>query len=97
MGAKNDTLHMLQCTENSQLSDAMGQERRFRPDRAMSALTPIATAKADMVEPGGRNNRATPLARCAQISTCSDMARASSISMPRYRTVLSIFVCPSKS
>ena len=24
MGAKNDTLHMLRCTENSQLSDAMG-------------------------------------------------------------------------
>ena len=38
-----------------------------------------------------------PLGRCAQISTCSDMARASSISMPRYRTVLSIFVCPSRS
>jgi len=33
-------------------------------------------------------------ARVIQTSTCSAMARASSPSMPRYRTVLSIFVCP---
>lgn len=32
-----------------------------------------------------------------QTSTCSATARASSTSMPRYWTVLSIFVCPSKS
>ena len=36
-------------------------------------------------------------ARVVQTSTCSAMARASSTSMPKYLTVLSIFVCPSKS
>ena len=65
--------------------------------RPVELTPPKATAKADMVEPGGRATAPTPLALCAQISTCSDMARASSISMPRYRTVLSIFVCPSRS
>src|SRR5207244_3974057 len=34
-------------------------------------------------------------ARVFQTSTCSAMARASSTSMPRYLTVLSILVCPS--
>ena len=43
-------------------------------------------------------NRAerTGSARLDQRSTCSAMARASSTSMPRYRTVLSILVWPSK-
>ena len=36
-------------------------------------------------------------ARVFQTSTCSAIARASSTSMPRYLTVLSILVCPSKS
>jgi hypothetical protein len=36
-------------------------------------------------------------ARVFQISTCSAIARASSTSMPRYLTVLSISVCPSRS
>ena len=36
-------------------------------------------------------------ARVFQTSTCSAIARASSTSMPRYLTVLSIFVWPSKS
>ena len=36
-------------------------------------------------------------ARVFQTSTCSAIARASSSSMPRYLTVLSILVCPSKS
>src|SRR5438067_3792336 len=31
-----------------------------------------------------------------QTSTCSAMVRASSTSMPRYLTVLSIFVCPTR-
>jgi hypothetical protein len=31
-----------------------------------------------------------------QTSTCSAMASASSTSMPRYPTVLSIFVCPKE-
>ena len=38
-----------------------------------------------------------PSARVFQTSTCSAIARASSTSMPRYRTVLSILVCPSRS
>ena len=44
-------------------------------------------------------NRAerTGSARLDHRSTCSAMARASSTSMPRYRTVLSILVWPSKS
>jgi hypothetical protein len=36
-------------------------------------------------------------ARVFQTSTCSAIARASSTSMPRYLTVLSILVWPSKS
>ena len=36
-------------------------------------------------------------AQVFQTSTCSAIARASSISMPRYLTVLSILVWPSKS
>ena len=36
-------------------------------------------------------------ARVLQTSTCSAIARASSTSMPRYLTVLSIFVCPRRS
>src|SRR6266851_7861091 len=36
-------------------------------------------------------------ARVFQTSTCSAIARASSTSIPRYLTVLSIFVCPSRS
>jgi len=32
-----------------------------------------------------------------QTSTCSAIARASSTSIPRYLTVLSIFVCPNSS
>jgi hypothetical protein len=39
----------------------MGHSRRFECCRRMSALTPTATAKADMVEPGGQSNRAAPL------------------------------------
>src|SRR5258708_1948302 len=34
-------------------------------------------------------------ARVFQTSTCSAIAKASSTSIPRYRTVLSILVCPS--
>ena len=36
-------------------------------------------------------------ARVLQTSTCSAIARASSTSIPRYLTVLSILVCPSRS
>src|ERR1700730_15148811 len=36
-------------------------------------------------------------ARILQTSTCSAIASASSTSIPRYRTVLSIFLWPSKS
>jgi len=36
-------------------------------------------------------------ARVVQTSTCSAIVRASSTSIPRYRTVLSTFVWPSSS
>jgi len=36
-------------------------------------------------------------ARAFQTSTCSAIAKASSTPMPRYRTVLSILVCSSRS
>src|ERR1700738_2225595 len=36
-------------------------------------------------------------AQVFQTSTCSAIAKASSTSMPRYLTVLSILVCPSRS
>ena len=39
---------------------------------------------------------AKPRIISAYSSTCSDMASASSTSMPRYLTVLSIFVCPKE-
>jgi hypothetical protein len=47
---------------------------------------------------GGRGPVTTrPRIISAYSSTCSDMASASSTSMPRYRTVLSSFVCPRSS
>ena len=46
---------------------------------------------------GGRGPVTTrPRIISAYSSTCSDMASASSTSMPRYRTVLSSFVCPNE-
>lgn len=42
--------------------------------------------------PRGRGRRLK-----GQISVCSDISRASSTSMPRYRTVDSSFECPSSS
>jgi hypothetical protein len=45
----------------------------------------------------GWSGRARPLCPVIQTSTCSAMARASSTSMPRYLTVLSILVWPSRS
>jgi hypothetical protein len=42
-GAKDNTLHLLHCTEVSQQTDAMGQERPIPGVRAMSAVTPRAT------------------------------------------------------
>ena len=44
-----------------------------------------------------RSGRACRSARAFQTSTCSAIAKASSTSMPGYRTVLSILVCPSRS
>jgi hypothetical protein len=41
-------MSLSQCGNCRLRSDAMGHERRFRPDRAMSALTSRATAIADM-------------------------------------------------
>jgi len=44
-----------------------------------------------------RTGRAGPLCPVFQTSICSAVERASSTSMPRYLTVLSILVWPSKS
>jgi hypothetical protein len=49
---------------------------------------------ADGRNPAGSNRRER---RRVQTSVCSAISSASSTSMPRYRTVLSNFVCPSSS
>ena len=69
---------------------ALGQKQTYAAQQVMSALLPIATAKADIAVPteGG----AFRLCPVPQTSTCSAIAMASSTSMPRYRTVLSILV-----
>ncbi len=43
---------------------------------------------------GAEHVRSAPV---IQMSTCSAISSASSISIPRYLTVLSIFVCPSSN
>jgi hypothetical protein len=53
--------------------------------------TPGIVARVAAAPLGGR------AAMIRQSSTCSEMLRASSTSIPRYRTVLSSFVCPSRS
>ena len=57
--------------------------------RQMSAIGTRANLKEGQSQFG--------FAPVVQTSTCSAMARASSTSMPRYLTVLSIFVCPNSS
>src|ERR1700722_11578134 len=49
------------CSKADPFDAEMGQERRFRPDPAMSALAPIVTAKADMR--ADRTSLSRPLAR----------------------------------
>src|SRR5271165_6604827 len=58
---------------------------------SLRCMSPVVAQRAD-------SNWAEHVrsARILQTSTCSAMARASSTSMPRYRTVLSILVWPSK-
>ena len=67
-----------------------GSKADFATHKTMSALPLIATVKADIAVPteGG----AFRLCPVPQTSTCSAIARASSTSMPRCRTVLSILV-----
>jgi len=48
-------------------------------------------------EPSVRAAQSTSALPPRQTSTCSAIARARSTSMPRYRTVLSILVCPRRS
>ena len=54
-------------------------------------------AKATASSISGNRAERTCSARLDQRSICSAMERASSTSMPRYLTVLSILECPSKS
>ena len=74
---------------------ALGQKQTCAAHKSMSALPLIATVKADIavLTEGG----AFRLCPVPQTSTYSAIARASSTSMPRYRTVFSILVRPSKS
>ena len=69
---------------------ALGQKQTFAVHQPMSALPPKAVAIADIADPDG--GRVFLLCPVLQTSTCSAMARASSTSMLRYRTVLSILV-----
>ena len=73
---------------------AMGQARRSCPIQRLSAPLPKAPRKRTYQTQGGSSRSA--LSRNVQISVCSDMARASSTSIPRYLTVLSIFVCVTR-
>ena len=69
---------------------ALGQKQTCAAQEDMSALPPKAVEIADIV-----CRRWAEHFCCApylQTSTCSAIARASSTSTPRYRTVLSILV-----
>ena len=76
--------------ENGYGMSALGQKQTFAMQKGMSALPPKAIEKADIAV--SMEGRAFLLCPVLQTSTCSAMARASSTSIPRYRTVLSILV-----
>ena len=82
------------CTQQAAKSKLFSIRPR-RPERhgllAGMGQTPGTVAGIAAALPGGR------AAKISQSSTCSEMLRASSTSIPRYRTVLSSFVCPSRS
>ena len=69
---------------------ASSQKQTFCDAIAMSALPPKSDRNSG--HRGSLKGRAFLLCPVLQTSTCSAMARASSTSMPRYRTVLSILV-----
>jgi len=76
----------------SRHSDLMIARARLRWSEEVSQMSVIGTSaklKAGQSQFG--------FAPVVQTSTCSAMARASSTSIPRYLTVLSIFVCPNNS
>jgi hypothetical protein len=60
-----------------------------------SGVAPMSVGGTRAKLNGGQSQFA--FAPVVQTSTCSAMARASSTSMPRYRTVLSILVCPNSN
>ena len=69
-----------------------------KPTVSPTALTVTRVAEIKIVKPNpavGRRAEHFRSAQATQTSTCSAIASASSTSMPRYRTVLSILVCPS--
>src|SRR6516225_10628436 len=72
-----------------------------RGDRVAAALFTHVAARAQVSywheAPLAIRQSNVRSARILQTSTCSAMASASSTSIPRYRTVLSIFLWPSKS
>src|ERR1700686_94502 len=61
-----------------------------------AGLTPVHGRFWHKPDGGGRAEHVRS-ARVHQTSTCSAIAKASSTSMPRYLTVLSILVWPSRS
>src|ERR1700735_5058602 len=77
-----------------------GAGRDLSPSRASDVIDKECWYAVVRLWPVSAVNRWAEQVRSAQVfqtSTCSAIARASSTSMPRYRTVLSILVCPSKS
>jgi len=79
-----------------------GHVRAVRALPALSRCTTVVTRDSFMAAIGTpatikEGQSQFGFAPVVQTSTCSAMARASSTSMPRYLTVLSIFVCPKSS
>jgi hypothetical protein len=81
------------CTQQAAKSKLFSIREAAGAARAIgrNGATPGTVAGIAAAPPGGR------AAKISQSSTCSEMLRASSTSIPRYRTVLSSFVCPSRS
>lgn len=63
---------------------------------AIGSYWPFLTVATDSFGSNRDGHTSTVAGRC-QTSVCSAISNASSTSMPRYRTVLSSFVWPSRS
>jgi hypothetical protein len=99
-----NAVHFLGTAAAVLLAEAAQPLRQARPSsRAQRTLYEMFLPQDGMRLSGigtptlGRRAEHGSPARVLQTSIFSAISIASSISMPRYRTVLSIFVCPSKS